>query len=219
MIPKKTWSLVVLVLGVVPAVVLCALNGFFPALRDVSDPLGRPSALSLELIDSAGQFDSLSALLLPKHAQLATDIQTLTPLADDLEGLTTRAGELSGLAKTVNASTSAVGSTAQPLPDLVASVTNRADQASPTVAGLSTAVGSVTTQLEGIHQGLTTVGGSLGELGPKASAIAATLSVIREEAAHVQEFGPLLAVIGPPVNDLNLPPLGVAPTPTSAPPA
>ena len=219
MISKKAWSLVVLVLGVVPAVVLCALNGFFPALRDVSDPLGRPSALSLELIDSAGQFDSLSALLLPKHAQLATDIQTLTPLADDLEGLTTKAGELSGLAKTVNASTSSVGATAQPLPDLVASVTARADQASPTVAGLSTAVGSVTTQLEGIHQGLTTVGGSLGELGPKASAIAATLSVIREEAAHVQEFGPLLAVIGPPVNDLNLPPLGVAPTPASAPPA
>ncbi|OUS81344.1 hypothetical protein JWS13_12625 [Rhodococcus pseudokoreensis] len=219
MISKKAWSLVVLVLGVVPAVVLCALNGFFPSLRDVSDPLGRPSALSLELIDSAGQFDSLSALLLPKHAQLATDIQTLTPLANDLEGLTTKAGELSGLAKTVNASTSSVGATALPLPDLVASVTSRADQASPTVAGLSTAVGSVTTQLEGINQGLTTVGGSLGELGPKASAIATTLSVIREEAAHVQEFGPLLAVVGPPVNELNLPPLGVAPAPASTPPA
>lgn len=215
MITKKLWTAIVLMLGAGSAVVLCALNGFFPAVRDVSDPLGRPSKLSLELIDSAGQFDTLTAILVPKHARLASDIQTLTPLANDLEGLTDKAGELSGQAKTLNASTSTVSEIAAPLPDLIVTVTGRSDTASPTVAGLSTAVGSVTTQLEAISHGLTTVQGSLGALGPKASAISATLAIVREEAAHVQEFGPLLAVIGPPVNDLNLPALGVAPAPPS----
>ncbi|UZG60289.1 hypothetical protein [Rhodococcus opacus] len=212
MVTKKAWFGVVLALGVAPTVLLCAVNGFVPGVDDVIDPLGRPSQLSLEVIDSAGQFDTLTAILVPKHAQLASDIQALNPLATDLEGLTDKAGELSGQTKTLNASTGGVSTIAAPLPDLVANVTGRANQASPTVAGLSTAVGSVTTQLEAIYQGLTTIEGSLGALGPKATAIAATLSNIEEEARHVQEFGPLLAVIGPPVNSLNLPPIGVAPT-------
>lgn len=214
MVTKKAWLGVVLGFGVAPAVLLCAVNGFVPGLDDLVDPLGRPSQLSLEVIDSADQFDTLTAILVPKHAQLAGDIQALGPLADDLEGLTDKAGELSGQAKTLNSSTRDVSVIAGPLPDLVANVTGRADQASPTVAGLSTAVGSVTTQLEAINTGLTTIEGTLGALGPKASAIAATLSNVEEEARHVQAFGPLLAVVGPPVNSLGLPPLGVATAPT-----
>ncbi|MFC9840785.1 hypothetical protein ACFVKB_44585 [Rhodococcus sp. NPDC127530] len=214
MITKKAWLGVVLGLGLAPAVLLCAVNGFLPGLDDVVDPLGRPSQLSLEVIDSAGQFDTLTSILVPKHARLASDIQALDPLAHDLEGLTTKAGELTGQAKTLNASTGTVSTIASPLPDLVANVTDRANQASPTVAGLSTAVGSVTTQLEAINQGLTTIEGTLGTLGPKATAIAATLANVEEEARHIQELGPLLAVVGPPVNSLNLPPLGVATTPT-----
>ncbi|MEN0134916.1 MAG: hypothetical protein AAGC80_07195 [Rhodococcus sp. (in: high G+C Gram-positive bacteria)] len=209
MITKKAWLGVVLGLGVAPAVLLGAVNGFLPGIDDVLDPLGRPSQLSLEVIDSADQFDTLTGILVPKHAQLAGDIQTLGPLATDLEGLTDKAGELTGQAKTLNSSTGDVSAIAGPLPDLVANVTGRANQASPTVAGLSTAVGSVTTQLEAINTGLTTIEGTLGALGPKATAIAATLANVEEEARHVQEMGPLLAVIGPPVNSLNLPPLGV----------
>ncbi|PBC35065.1 hypothetical protein CJ179_49855 [Rhodococcus sp. ACS1] len=213
MITKKAWLGVVLGLGLAPAVLLCAVNGFLPGLDDVVDPLGRPSQLSLEVIDSAGQFDTLTGILVPKHAQLAGDIQALDPLAHDLEGLTTKAGELTGQAKTLNSSTGDVSAIAGPLPGLVANVTDRANQASPTVAGLSTAVGSVTTQLAAINTGLTTIEGTLGTLGPKATAIAATLANVEEEARHVQELGPLLAVVGPPVNSLNLPPLGVATTP------
>jgi hypothetical protein len=215
MISKKRWIAVVLVLGIGPALALCLLNGFVPGPDDVSDPLGRPSALSQELITSAGQLEELASIFVPKHAQLAVDIQALTPLANDLEGLTNKAGELPGQTTSVNSSTKDVSTIAAPLPDLLATVTGRANEASPTVAGLATAVGSVTTQLESIEQNLTTIQGTLSELGPRGSAIAATLANIEEEARHVQEFGPLLAVIGPPVNALNLPPLGVpAPTPT-----
>lgn len=214
MITKKAWFGVVLGLGVAPAVLLCGFNGFVPGLEDIADPLGRPSQLSLEVIDSAGQFDTLTAILIPKHARLAADIQVLGPLADDLESLTDKAGELSGQAKILNSSTHDVSIIAGPLPDLVANVTGRADQASPTVAGLATAVGSVTTQLEAINTGLTTIEGTLGVLGPKAAAIAATLATVEEEARHVQAVGPLLAVVGPPVNSLNLPPLGAASAPT-----
>lgn len=216
MISKKRWIAVVLAVGAGPALILCTFNGFVPGLEDVRDPLGRPATLSQELIGSAGQLDELTAIFVPKHAQLAIDIQALTPLANDLEGLTNKAGELPGHSTSVNSSTKDVSNVAAPLPDLVANVTGHANQASPTVEGLATAVGSVTTQLESIEQNLSTVQGALGELGPRGSAIATTLANIEEEARHVQEFGPLLAVVGPPVNALNLPPLGV-PTPSPTP--
>ncbi|EKT76431.1 hypothetical protein WSS_A42790, partial [Rhodococcus opacus M213] len=77
-------------------------------------------------------FDTLTSILVPKHAQLSSDIQALNPLANDLEGLTDKAGELAGQAKTLNASTGDVSTIAAPLPDLVANVTGRANQASPT---------------------------------------------------------------------------------------
>lgn len=209
MVTTKTWTAIVVVLGLGIAVILCLINGFFPATRDISDPLGRPSKLSSELIHSAGQFDTLTGILVPKHDQLSGDIQTLGPLADNLAQLTDRAGELSGSASTVNGSTSSVSSIAGPLPDLIASVTGRANQAAPTVGGLTTAVGSVAGELDAMHGGLTTIQSSLAQLGPKASSIAQTLAVVQEEAAHVREFGPLLAVIGPPVNSLGIPALGV----------
>lgn len=209
MVTTKSWTAIVVIVGLGIAVILCLVNGFFPAARDISDPLGRPSKLSTELIGSAGQFDTITGTLVPKHEQLSGDIQTLGPLADNLGTLTDKAGELTGSASTVNGSTSSVNSIAFPLPDLIASVTGRANEAAPTVGGLSTAVDSVAGELNDMHGGLTTIQSSLAQLGPKASAIAATLAVVQEEAAHVKPLGPLLAVIGPPVNDLNLPALGV----------
>ncbi len=161
------------------------------------------------MITSAGQLDELTSVFVPKHAQLSGDIQALIPLADDLESLTTKAAELPGKSSTVNASTRDVSTIAGPLPDLIAAVTAHSDRAAPTVGGLSTAVESVTTQLQSIEQNLGAVQSAVGELGPRSSAIASTLANIEEEARHVQVFGPLLALIGPPVNSLNLPPLGV----------
>ncbi|TQC49654.1 hypothetical protein EEB14_08470 [Rhodococcus sp. WS4] len=216
MISRTKWAAIVLIVGGGPALVLCVLNGFVPGLDDVRDPLGRPSTLSQELIVSASQLDELTSEIVPKHSQFSEDIQVLIPLADDLEDLTNRSAEMSGQTVSVNASTQNVTTIVAPLPDLVVKITGRAEQTGSTVANLATAVGSVTTQLETINQNLTAVQGTLGELGPRGSAIAASLANIEQEARHVQAFGPLLAVIGPPVNSLNLPPLGLTtPAPTS----
>lgn len=209
MITKKDFLSIVLLYGVTPTVLLSVVNGFVPAPNDVSDPLGRPSALSNELIDSAGQFDILTAALLPKHAELASGAQVFVPLSNDLQQLAAKAGDLSGLAAGLDNSGSTVVTIAVPLPDLLNQIADRVDQVSPTVGALSTSVGSVTTQLRSVHHGLLTVQITLAALGPKAATLAATLANIQEEAAHVAEFGPLLALLGPLVNDLGLPPLGV----------
>lgn len=208
MVSRRTFISVVFAAGAVPALALCVANGFLPSFRDVSDPLGRPSALSGQVIDSARQLDARTGQLEPKHARLAVDIQAIRPLFDELGPLAGRAVELSPLSKTLTGDAANVARAGAPLPGAVADVTGRADQAGSTVAGLSTAVGAVTTELRGIHGGLTTIQGTLQALGPKTSGVASSLATIQEEAAHVQEFGPLLAVVGPPVNGLGLPPLG-----------
>ncbi|MBY8862001.1 hypothetical protein K7711_36380 [Nocardia sp. CA2R105] len=204
-ISKGAFASTVLVCGVAPAVVMCVVNGFLPEFRDVVDPLGRPSQLSNELIDSAGQFDTLTSILVPKHAQLAAGVQELTPLSNDLTALTDKAGELSGHAIGLNADTATDVGIAEPLPGLLAKVTQRSDQASPTVAALTDSVGSVATQLQNIDGGLVAITATLGEVGVKSGNISSTLANVKEEAEHVREFGPLLAVVGPPVNSLNLP--------------
>ena len=208
MVGKRTFTSVVLAAGVVPALGLFVVNGFLPSFRDVSDPLGRPSVLSLEIIDSAQQLDALTTQLEPKHVHLAADIQALEPLSSELGVLADKSVELSPLAIALTGGAAQGIRIAAPLPGAVADVTGRADEAGSTVAGLSTAVGSVTTELEGIHDNLTTIQGTLQALGPQASGIASTLAVIQEEASHVREFGPLLAVVGPPFNSLGVPPLG-----------
>lgn len=208
MVSKRAFTSVVLAVGAAPALILCGVNGFFPAFRDISDPLGRPSLFASQIIGSAEQLDDLTAELEPKHARLASDIQALRPLSNDLGVLAGRSIELSPLAVTLSGSASNVSRIAAPLPNSVAGITARADEAGSTVAGLSTAVGSVSTELQEIHDGLTTIEGTIQALGPEASGIALTLAAIAEESAHVKEFGPLLAVIGPPVNSLGIPPLG-----------
>ncbi|QHE71367.1 hypothetical protein [Rhodococcus sp. WAY2] len=208
MVGSRTFAAVVLVLGVAPAIGLCAINGFFPTFRDISDPLGRPSALSVQIIDSAQRLDELTVELEPKHARLAADIQVLGPMSNDLAVLVGRSVELSPLSATLRDNASKVADISAPLPNVVTNVTARSDEAGATVDGLSTAVGSVATELQGIHDGLTTMQLTLLALGPKMSGIASTLATIQEEAAHVREFGPLLAVVGPPFNSLGIPSLG-----------
>ncbi|MFI6362121.1 hypothetical protein ACIBG0_05160 [Nocardia sp. NPDC050630] len=208
MVSKRTFTSVVLAAGAVPALSLCVVNGFLPSFRDVSDPLGRPSALSEQVIDSAQQLDTLTAGLEPKHARLAVDIQALGPLSSELGLLAGRSAELSPLATTLSGDAGKVARIAAPLPDAVAGVTGRAAEAGTAVDGLSTAVGSVTTELQGIHGALATIQSTLRALGPKGAGLASTLAAIQEEAAHVREFGPLLVVVGPPFNSLGIPPLG-----------
>ena len=200
MIAKKYWCALVAVLGVVPAMGLAIFHGFVPGLSDVADPLGRPASLSLDLIESADTMDELTAELVPKHTTLAGDVQVLHPLADNLAELSSSAGELTTQASSLNASTAHLAAIGAPLPGLISDLTTLADQARPTVFDLSGAVGSVGQQLGAIERGLGTISGTLSALGPKAATISSTLAVIEEEARHVQEFGPLLAVLGPAVN-------------------
>ncbi|MBF6422776.1 hypothetical protein IU436_29705 [Nocardia farcinica] len=200
MTSTRNWLGIVVVLGLVPVVVLCLINGFFPQWRDLSDPLGRPSTLSNELIVSADQLDQLTAEMAPKHSTLSITIQDMRPLAASLTELTDLAAKLPDSARTVNTATADVAGTARPLPDLITSVVTNSGQASTTVSNMTSAVGGVTTQLNNVDSEMRTVQTTLNTLGPRASTISATLKTIEEEAARVAAFGPLLAILGPAVN-------------------
>ncbi|MFI6953394.1 hypothetical protein ACIBJI_07950 [Nocardia sp. NPDC050408] len=194
--------------GIAPAVVLCVANGFVPGWSDISDPLGRPSQLSQDVIHSADQLDQITARLVPKHSELSQRAQVLNSLSINLAGLTDAAGHLPGDASRLNATTTGLAGAATPLPGLVGKVNGRVQQAIPQVNALSGGVATLADRLDALNNSMSTVQSSLSGLGPKSSSIASTLATIEEESAHVREFGPLLAVVGPPVNELGIPPLG-----------
>lgn len=192
---KKTWGLFVLIVGLGTAVLLSVSNAFVPTVADVEDPLGRPSALSLEVIHSASEFDRLAGALVPKHGDLSQRIQTLNIVADDLDTLVGKAGGLPQKATSVNAHTRTVRSTAQPLPDLIADVTGRARQANPVVGGLGNAISGVTVHLEAITGGLIGIYSDLAALGPRATTINELLAKIQDESRRVRAFGPALTIV------------------------
>lgn len=205
MIKRNTWIALVVLLGVVPAVLLCIGYKFVPGGTDLADPLGRPSDLSNGIIHSASQFDELAGALVPKHRDLSETIQVLGSVADDLAALTGKAGELSPLAVNLNKATKGIAGTADSLPGKLDLLTERADTAAPVVQTLSGSIGGVATQLESVHGQLKTIKGSLATLGPRAKGISETLANVQEEAAHVQELGPLLRIIGPGFNGPKTP--------------
>jgi hypothetical protein len=190
----------VVVLGGGTCVILSALNGFVPHTADLKDPLGRPSALSLQVIHSASQFDQITAVVLPHQDNLGQRIQVLRTVADDLDGIVGKAGGLPPTATTVNTDTTTVDGIAGQLPPLIARVTGRADQATPVAGSLTTAIGSVATQLQDIHGNLVTVQGDLAALGPRASDIVAILGQIQAESARIKALGPALGLLGSLVN-------------------
>ncbi|MCG7631455.1 MULTISPECIES: hypothetical protein [Gordonia] len=200
MTSTRNWIGIVAILGLIPALVLCLINGFIPRWPDLSDPLGRPSSLSNELIVSADELDQLTAEMAPKHGTLAITIQDIGPLADSLTELTDLAAKLPDSAKSVNIYTTDVAGTARPLPDIITSVVGNSTQASTTVGNMTTALERVGTQLDNVDTGMARVQTTLKTLGPRASTISATLKSIEEEAARVAALGPLLAVLGPAVN-------------------
>ncbi|AZG46817.1 hypothetical protein [Gordonia insulae] len=200
MTSTRTWIGIVVCLGLIPAVVLCLIHGFIPQWRDLSDPLGRPSTLSNELIVSADQLDKLTAEMAPKHATLSVTIQDISPLARSLTELTTLAAQLPDSARTVNAATTSVAGTARPLPDMISDLVANSGQASTTVGNMTGAVSGVTARLDDVDSQMSSVQTTLKTLGPKATTISKTLNTIEEEAARVAALGPLLAVLGPAVN-------------------
>lgn len=197
MITKKVWFGAVAAVGGGACIAVAALNGFVPGLEDVADPLGRPSELSLEVIHSASEFDRISAGLVPAHLDLGRRAQVLRTLSGDLDGLVGKAGELVPAAGKTNEGTAAVRDIARPLPLLIDRVTGRAREATPEVTNLGAAVGSVTNELENIHDGLGTVQGNLASLGPRAEIIMNVLEDVQEESSRLRPIGPLLPLIRP----------------------
>ncbi|WCT06039.1 hypothetical protein [Rhodococcus qingshengii] len=201
----RSWLAVVAVFGLVPAVSLCVLNGFVPQPRDLADPLGRPSALSNELITSAHQLDLITAELAPKHGELADTIGGLGPLSRSLTSLAGEAGALPGHAGAVNWSASNVVGISRPLPGLIDTVVASSRRANPMVGGLAGAIDGVSTELAAVDTQMVSVQTTLRALGPRADNLAATLATIEEEASRVRALGPLLSILGPAVNGAERP--------------
>lgn len=197
---KKAWLTFVLVAGLGSAVLLSVHNSFKPGVEDVKDPLGRPSALSLEVIHSASEFDRISADLVPKHGTLAQRIRKLDVVTGDLETVVGAAGELPGKAASVNADTTTVSEVAGPLPILITNVTDRAVQAAPVVGNLGRSVDAVTTQLVAIQGQLDGALTDLTALGPRATTIVALLRQIQRESEKIKPLAPILNGLSGPLD-------------------
>lgn len=200
MIPMKLWWTVVLVPLVIVAVLLSILNRYVPGLGDLSDPLGSPSKVGLTIIHSTADIDRITQALIPKHVDLARRAQAVKVISSDLDTLVGKAGELAPAAVAVNNDVRSMQGVATPLPQLISNVIGRANQATPTVAALGGAVGSVTYQLELIGNRLGNASGSLGALGPRASTIVGELQLIEAETARLRPVGPLLSFLARLVN-------------------
>jgi hypothetical protein len=201
---RKAWTGFVVLVGLGLAVLLCTTNSFAPGLTDLKDPLGRPSALSKEVIHSASEFDRITATLVPKHDDLSQRVTTLTLVSDNLGTLVGDAGGLSTSSTEVNDGTRRVRQVAKPLPPLIASVTSRAVEATPVVGRLGNAVGGVTIQLRAIEGGLGSIYTNLAQLGPRATTISGLLVQIQGDSERVRALGPLTSLIAQVLNSTNL---------------
>lgn len=188
----KSWLTFVLVVGLGGAVLLSAANSFVPGVQDVKDPLGRPSALSKEVIHSASEFQRITGILVPKHDWLSQKIQKLGTVSDDLSTVVGQAGQLPGAAITVNGDTTTVSKVAVPLPGLIGHITSRAQEAGPVVNDLGASVDGVATQISAVNGQLGGALADLATLGPRARTIVGLLAQIQDESVKVKVAAPLL---------------------------
>ncbi|MET8249567.1 hypothetical protein ABZV31_37520 [Streptomyces sp. NPDC005202] len=195
MVTKKAFTAFTLLFGGTIATVLVVSHSYVPRVPNLLDPLGRPSALAKNIIFSAGEFDRISAELVPKHTELRARIRVLLGVSNDLDALVDKADALAPLAVAANKGTSNVAGAAEPLPKLISGVTDRAREAGPVAVGLGGSVSSVTTQLEGIGSQLDSIHKNLSALGPTADAIAAELAKIEDESARLGPASPLLRLL------------------------
>lgn len=198
----RVWLLVVLVLGLGGAVSLSAANSFTPGVEDVKDPLGRPSSLAESVIFSASEFERITSDLVPKHGTLSQRIQRLGAVADNLAVVVDDAGTLPGASERVNGDTATVNRVAVGLPGLIRSVTERAVQATPVVGDLGESVAGVTTELENVQTQLDGAFGDLAALGPRADTIVGLLADIQTQSARVRSLGPLLSALAGPLEQV-----------------
>jgi ABC-type transporter Mla subunit MlaD len=200
MIARRTWLVFVGVLGLGGALVFALIFRYVPVVNDVTDPLGRPSTLANSVIYSSSQFDEISGVLVPKHAELTSRIAVLDTVADSLDGVVDEAGDLTPLAVQVNNGTDQVVGVAVPLPNLVGQITDRSKQATGAVGDLHGTIVDLTGGLQRVGDRLGTIHGTLGQLGPKADNITAVLAQIDDESKRIAPLGPVLGALGKTTN-------------------
>lgn len=192
MLSRTRWSLLVAILGGGLSVVTALVHGFVPTGADLADPLGRPAELTDSVVRSTAEIDRLSELVLGDHTTIAGQAATVVDMAGHLDGLADQAALLGPLSRDARAGTTGVVTSATPLPDLLARVTGRSEQATGVAARLGAAVDDVTGRLRDIGEGIGDINRDLGPLAPRAAAIAAVLGRIERETAPLRPLGPVL---------------------------
>lgn len=192
MIAVRTWLLALLVLAGVLAVGYSTKHDFKPTAADIKDPLGRPSALSLELIDSAAELDRLTTEMIPKHADLAVGISRMNSIASDLDVLVGDAGELPGATLGLGRSTDDVVALAGPLPSQLEEVTANTLAAPAKVENLGASVEGVSGELELVEANLSSLGVALEPLAGQTASITTVLRRLEKETARIAPLAPLL---------------------------
>jgi ABC-type transporter Mla subunit MlaD len=189
------WWLVVVMLGGGSSVVLCVVFHFVPSAMDLRDPLGRPVILADSIVHSAGEFDRLSQVLLPKQAVLTRRIGVLGTVADSLGGVVDTSDALSPLVVTINDNTRQVIGNGAPLPALVSHITARAQQAGGVAEDLGRTVTSLNGGFVALHDRLQTLSDSLNSLGLKADRISTQLTRIEKESQRIRPLSPALRAL------------------------
>ena len=192
MITIRTWIISVLAATGLLSVGYSAQHHFVPTSEDIKDPLGRPSALSLELIDSSSRLDALTAEMVPKHAKLAGGMAEMNYIADDLSVLVDDAGQLPVATAGLVTSTGEVVSHARPLPDQLAEVTDNTKAAPSKTKALGRAVDGVTGELRRIDHNLRALSTALEPLQGQTDQIAAVLKKVEAETSRL---APLMALL------------------------
>ncbi len=195
MMTKKLWLLTVLFVGGTMSTGVAVSNRFVPSMEDVADPLGRPSALALELIHSSSELERITGILVPKHADLRGRIGVLNGVSDDLDAVAGSADSLDDLTMSANSGAARVGAVSIPLPGLIGNVTARSTQAVSAVDRLHGAAGSISAQLEQVVAQEQAIYRSLQQLGPRARSIAAVLANIEQDTSRLKTAGPVLRLL------------------------
>jgi hypothetical protein len=188
----RRWWLLVAGLGGGLSIVTALVYGYEPARTDLADPLGRPAALVDSVVGSTAEIDRLSGVVLGDHTTIAGQAATVVDIAGNLDGLAEQAALLGPLSRGTRAHTSDVVDSATPLPELLARITGRSEQATAVAGRLRTAVEDVTGRLRDIGDGITAVNHHLGPLAPRAADIASVLAGIERETAPLRPLGPVL---------------------------
>jgi hypothetical protein len=194
-ITARSWWLVVAVLGGGASVLLAVAFRYVPSTADLLDPLGRPATLNDSIISSSAGLDQVTAVLVPKQAELTRRIGVLTTVAGSLDAVVDQAGTLSPLAGDANQKVGHVIDVARPLPGLIARITVHANEATGVAHDLHHTVTALDMGLARVGERLVSLHASVGLLGPRADAIVEVLARIERESQRIAPVSPVLDLI------------------------